>query len=244
MTSNIASSTSICLALIATSTLAVAASPESTPAASMSPSAIAATAGASAVQQLQAYSNTAYIPTGADISSIRFESVKTVKVASQRTSSWDAGFCASLQEPGGSMYCPYTRDGALVPAYRVTYSYRGQALSSDESGNDRFTFHVDLNPQGLSPTVRERLSSGKLNRSDAAGYFRLATNHGSTQETAIDEGNSSFCAGNYIDGAWTHTDRTCQDKVSYKNVATASNYVTVTVSPATAEFVAYGAPRR
>jgi hypothetical protein len=188
-------------------------------------------------KDLQPFTNIAYIPVGADLSSIKFESVKTVKVATKRTLTTDLDFCGqSYQEPGGSAYCPSSRDESPVPAFQVTYSFSGPPMGSDEYGNTRFRFSVYLRPDDLNPTVRQAISARKISRTSAAGFFKLTTSRGFVPQVSIDEQNSAFCAGYYIDGSWIHTDAKCQDKVVYKTVAVPSGYITVRVDPASPRF--------
>ncbi|MGA2722853.1 MAG: hypothetical protein ABSG79_10620 [Bryobacteraceae bacterium] len=183
--------------------------------------------------QLQPFTNIAEIPVGSDLSSIRFEGIKAVKVATTRTSITDQRYCeGGYREPGGSMYCPSVQDGSAMPAYRITYSYNGPPLGSDEYGNAHFTFSVIVRPIGLSPTVLQMMSARKMNRAAAAEDFKVATSPGFVPRVVIDQANSVFCDGSYIDGLWTHTDRNCEDKVTLKTVATPSDYITVRVDPA------------
>ena len=134
------------------------------------------------------------------------------------------------------MYCQRTADEVYVPAYRVTYSYRGQPMASDEYGNTYFTFRVYFRPDEIGPELRLALSSGKIGRTAAAEFFALTTSRGSIQEVLVDEANSSFCDGNYVDGNWVHTNAKCEDGIAYIDVASASPYITVNVNPATSRF--------
>lgn len=182
--------------------------------------------------QLQPFTKIAEIPVGSDLSSIRLESIKAVKVATTRTSITDKRYCeGGYREPGGSMYCPSVQDGSLMPAYRITYSYNGPPLGSDEYGNAHFTFSVTVRPIDLSPAALQAISDRKMNRAATAEDFRVTTSPGFVPRVVIDEANSVFCDGNYIDGLWTHTDRNCEDKVTLKTVATPSDYITVRVDP-------------
>jgi len=188
---------------------------------------------AAQITDLQPFTNIAEIPVGSDLASIRFEGIKLVKVATTRTSITDQRYCeAGFPEPGGSMYCPFVQDGSLAPAYRITYSYTGPAIGSDEYGDTRFTFSVTVRRLDVSPAVLQMMSAHKINRAAAAKDFRLSTFRGLVPRVAIDDANSVFCAGNCIDGLCTHTDRNCEEKVTYKTVATPSDYVTVRVDPA------------
>jgi hypothetical protein len=191
------------------------------------------------ITELQPFTHLAYIPAGSSTSSIKIEDVKLVKVATIRRSVTNERNCnQSFVEPGGSMYCQHTADESPVFAYRVTYSYRGQPMVSDEYGNTYFTFGVYFRPEEISPRLREMLASGKLRRNAIAEFFELTTSRESVMQTVIDEARSSFCDGNYVDGNWVLTHPRCEDKVVYTKVASPSAYVTVRVAPARLEAAA------
>jgi hypothetical protein len=196
------------------------------------------------VTELQPFTHAAYIPFGADLSSIRFEGINAVKVAVKQRQVTNVGDCnQSWPEPGGSMYCQRTADESYVPAYQVTYSYRDQPMASDEYGNTYFTFHVYFRPDEIGAELRRALSSGKIRRTAAAEFFALTTSRGSSQETLVDEANSYLCDGSYVDGNWVHSNAKCEDRIAYINVASASPHITVNVNPAVSHFEA-AAPRR
>jgi hypothetical protein len=210
---------------------------------------MAEASGEYVVTNLQPFTHVAYVPAGADLSSIRFDSIKAVKVASTRTTVQNYRYCLQTsQEPGGSMYCPYVQDSSPVPAYRVTYSYSAPPLASDEYSSTRFTFSVVLRPEDLDSSVLQTMSAGKIGRAAAAEGFKFTTSRDSVQEIVIDEANSSLCAGNYIDGVWAHSSPVCEDRVAYKTVTVPSDYFTVTVDRASAPAAALTAqasvPRR
>lgn len=188
------------------------------------------------VEEINPYTHFAYIPEGADVSSIRFEGAKAVKVATQRKSTTDVRYCEAVMQgdPGGSMYCPYTQFQAPSTAWRVTYSYHGQAMASDEFGNGNFTFSVYLHPSELSPTVRENLSGHRVSKADAASFFDLRTSRDPVRRVVINETASTFCEGRFVDGLWMNTDAQCEDRVSYMTITTPSTYITVSVNPALA----------
>jgi len=198
------------------------------------------------VEDLHPFTHFANIPDDADLSSIKLAGVKRVKVATQRKSTTDAGYCEDQQfrDPGGSMYCPYTQLESPSAAYQVTYSYRGQPLASDEYGNTYFTFSVYFRPDELSPAVRETLAKHRISKADAAEYFSLSTYRAPVRQVAIDEAASTFCDGNFVDGSWTQTDSKCEDKVTYKTITAPSEYITVRVDPALSqqEQAASGSP--
>lgn len=192
------------------------------------------------VTDLQPFTHVARISAGAELASIKLESVKAVKVSTRRTSVTNEQFCEKeYHEPGGSMYCPYTRDESPAPAYQVNYSYSGQPLASDEYGSTRFTFSVYLRPDELSPEARQTVSTGsKLSAADGEGFFKVTISRDTYRSVAIDEEKSAFCSGNYIDGNWTVDNPQCQARVVYKPVTTPSGYITVKVDPAPRRFEA------
>jgi len=207
-----------------------AADPEGKSTSAVTPAPVAAR-----TTDLQPFTHTAYIPAGADLSSIKFESVKTIQVPTAGVSFADERYCqVALRETGGSLYCPEVRDESPVPAYQVTYSFSSPAMASDEYRGTRFSFSVYMRPADLSPAVREALSERKMTRAAAGKAFALTTSRGSVERQAIDETNSVFCGGAYTDGAWTRTNAACQDKVSYKTVTVPSDYIAVNVEPASA----------
>jgi len=177
------------------------------------------------------FTHFARIPVGADLRTIRFEKVKTVKVRAVVASTGDANYCreAGSRDPGGSMACPQARGGAPVEAYEVTYSYTGPPLASDEYANRNFTFSVYFRPNELSPDAQRAIAARKISRADAAGYFAVSTYREQAGRVAIDDTKSRFCPGTYVDGVWTHNDPRCEDKVVYREVSEPSGYITVQV---------------
>lgn len=179
------------------------------------------------------FTHSASIPATSDPKSIKFERVKLTKVFTRVKITSDPAYCADLQfrDPGGSMYCPYTQDEAPADVYEVTYSFIGQPLASDEYGNRFFTFHVYFRPEELPSRLRRALANGKIKRAELATYFDVTTSRPAVRAAVIDEANSSFCEGNYVDGMWVHDNPSCQDKVSFKTVTTPSDYLTIQVEP-------------
>jgi len=201
----------------------------------------AATAGSASITgrdvveitELQPFTHVAYLSVGSDVSSIKLEGIKAVRVATKRRSITNQQYCDQFwSEPGGSMYCQRTTDESSEPAYRVTYSYRGQPMASDEYNNPYFTFSVYFRPTEISLKLRDMLSSEKISRAPVAEFFEITTSMDSIQQVVIDEANSTFCDGNYIDGTWIHTNPKCEDRIAYKKVASPSPYITVRVDPA------------
>ena len=186
------------------------------------------------VEDLHPFTRVAYLPPGSDVETIRFEKAKTVKVPTKITYTTDTNYCEQVmmfEEPGGSMECPRTETGSLKLAYEITFSFRGQALASDEYGLRYFLFQVYFRPDELGPEVRSALSDRKLNRAQAAGYLSVKTYRESLNQVVIDEQRSKFCAGTLLDGIWTRTDPACRDRINYKTVTTPSDYITVRVDP-------------
>ena len=184
------------------------------------------------VTDLHPFTHTAYIPMGSRLSSIRIEAIKLVKVATKRRTVTSERYCAQpWTEPGGSMFCERTTDESSVPAYRVTYSYSGQLMASDEQGNAYFTFSVYFRPDEISPQLREVVALGKIQRAALAEFFTIATSSELVQHMAIDQANSTRCDGNYFDGDWVRTNPKCEDNIAYRKVAIPSSYITVKVDP-------------
>jgi hypothetical protein len=179
------------------------------------------------------FTHFAYIPVGADLGTIRFEKVTMVKVPAGFQYTTDPDYCQELafRDPGGSIACPSAQSEAPVPAYEATYSFTGQPLASDEYGGRNFTFSVYLQPGELAPDVQKALAGGKLSRSDAAAYFAVNTYREAVRRVAIDNQQSHFCDGNFVDGMWAHTDPGCNDNVVYAAVTVPSGYITVKVEP-------------
>ena len=149
------------------------------------------------VIELAAFTHVAYIPVGADLSSIKFEGIHAVKVATKERSVTNLHYCDErlTTEPGGSMYCPLVTLDSAVPAYRVTYMFTAPPMASDEYGNTSFTFSVYFSPDDISPSLRQALLSGKVSRAKASEYFRISASRDSysARQVMIDEANSTFC---------------------------------------------------
>lgn len=184
------------------------------------------------ISDLHPFTHIAYIPVEADLSSIKIESIKAVKLATKQRSVNPRDCNELWAEPGGSRYCPLITEESPVPAFRVTYSYRGPSTASDEIGRSTyFTFDVYFRPDEIRPGVLRALSSGKISRSAAAEFFQLTTTGDSIQQDAVDQANSTFCDGTYVDGSWIHTNPRCEDSITYQEVASVSPYIKVNVDP-------------
>jgi hypothetical protein len=184
-------------------------------------------------QALHPFMDVAYIPEGSDLSTIRFEKVRAVLVPAKIRYSTDASYCAGLgfRDPGGSAFCPSAAVESPVPAYEVTYSFDAPPMASDETAGRRFTFQVFLRPDDLTPKARKALSDRKPNRANIAEYFAVSTYRQTVRQTVIDESQSSFCDGSFVDGNWTHNSANCVDKIAYKTIAAPSGFITVRIDP-------------
>jgi hypothetical protein len=189
--------------------------------------------GSVAAADLHPFTHLASIPADSDPESIKFAKVRATKVFTERNSSMDPGYCDDLQfrDPGGSMYCPHVQEGSPALAYEVTYSFTSQPLPSDEYGERNFTFQVYFRPEELPQALRTAISAGKVKGAEVGTYFNVATSRTPVRAAVIDEANSSFCDGNYVDGNWIQQDPKCQDKISFKMVTITSDYITVRVEP-------------
>jgi hypothetical protein len=186
------------------------------------------------VKDLEPFTHVAVIPVGSDLPSIRLQGVKSVTIPTRTRSTTEARYCeqAALRDPGGSMYWPFVEPEGFTRAYQVTYSYEGPPLASDEYGDRHFTFSVYFRPEELGSAEQEVLSRRKGGPAEAAELFTLMTSRGSETRRVIDEDNSTFCQGTYVDGAWAQTNPTCKANVKFKTITAPSDYVTVRVDAA------------
>jgi len=179
---------------------------------------------------LQRFTNIAYIPEDADLSSIRIKGVKAVKILVKRRSVINPRYCGQRwSDPGGSMYCPSTTDESRVPAYRVKYSFQAQPMASDEYANKRFTFSVYFRPDEFSPELRRALSTSTFHKSAAGELFNLTTWRDSAQQIVIDQPKSVFCDGNYVEGNWVRKNPKCIDRIALRTVMSPSPYTAVRI---------------
>ena len=183
------------------------------------------------VKDLNHFSHVVRIPVGADLSSIRFEQAKLVRVPTKVRFAEDTRYCEQLafRDPGGSLYCPNASFESVTPAYEITYSYDGPPMSSDEFGGKHFTFHVYFRPEDFSETMRKMVLAKKAARSDLAAAFTVTTSRDPERRVVIDEANSRLCDGNYVDGAWQHKDPQCIETIKSKAVTAPSDYVTIRI---------------
>ena len=185
------------------------------------------------VEDRHPFTHVADIPASSDPATIRFEKVKATKVFTKVKFTKNEHDCRELQfsDPGGSMFCPYTQDESPEPAYEVTYSFMGEPLASDEYGGRYFRLQVYFRPEELPPALRRAIAAGKVKRAELASYFDVTTSRLPVREAVIDQANSRFCDGNYMDGNWINSDPHCRDQVSLRTVMVPSEYITVRVEP-------------
>ena len=186
------------------------------------------------VKDLEPFTHAVVIPAGSDLASIRFQGVKAVTIPTRTRSTTEARYCeeAASREPGGSMYCPLVQPEAFTRAYQVTYSFEGPALGSDEHGDKHFTFSVYFRPEELGPAGRAVLLRRKGGRAEAAELFTLTTSRQPGTRRVIDEDNSTFCKGTYVDGLWVQTNPKCENNIRFKAITAPSDTITVRVDPA------------
>ena len=195
-----------------------------------------ATGAARGEETLQPFTHVARIPADSDTGSIRFQKAKMVKIPTTIEYTMNPEYCKEIafRDPGGSMFCPFARTGTPATAYELTFSVVGSPLASDEYGNRNFTFEVYFRPDELAPDVRQAISNGKRSQSDVAGSFKVSTSREPVRKIVVDEAESHFCAGNFLDGSWTTSDAKCKDQVNYKALAAPSDYISVRIDPSEA----------
>jgi hypothetical protein len=152
------------------------------------------------------FTGTVAIPADADTRSIRFESLKSVRL------------------PGRPRTEPLT-------SIEVTYSYTGEPLASDEHGDRQFTFQVYFQLSGLPVALREALSGGrKPRRAQLSRLFEVSTYRAPVPRYVLDERRSVLCDGTYLDGSW-QPDDDCDETIRTKAVPGLSDFLTVKVTP-------------
>ena len=165
------------------------------------------------ITDLQPFTHVAYIPFGADLSSVKIEGIEMVKVATKRRSVTNAAYYEQpWSEPGVRCTVSASRTNRMYPPTGSRYSYRGQSMASDEYGNTYFTFRVYYRPDEISPDLRRAASSGRIGWSASAEFLRLTTSRESIQQVVIDRASSTLCDGSYVDGNWIHTNPKCEEQ--------------------------------
>ena len=179
-------------------------------------------------RELDPYTNVASIPATVDPSTIRFEKLKMVELASKTQTTSDPQDCKERQfrDPGGSS-CETVKVLERVKAVEASYSFIGPQMGSGEGDNSpsRQGFSVYLRPEELPVSGPVE----KLNREQAGSLFLISTSRPMVQQKVIDNQNSHFCEGSYVDGSWVQTDRTCKDQVRYEMRNVPASYLAVQV---------------
>jgi hypothetical protein len=176
--------------------------------------------------EINPFTHVASIPAIADPSTIRFEKLKTVEIASKTKTTTDAARCKELQsrDPDGSS-CQTTTVLERVKAVEASYSYNGLELSAGENVPGRDTFSVYFRPE-------EVVVDGpveKLKRDQAAAMFLVTTYRPMVEQKVVDKQHSHYCDGNYMDGNWVRTDPKCEDQVQFITQTAPSPNFTVQV---------------
>jgi hypothetical protein len=189
------------------------------------------------VKDLNPFTHVVQIPAGADLSSIRFQHAKLVTIPTKDRFTENTRDCEQLafRDPGGSMYCPNATFEGATQAYEITYSYDGPPMASDEFGGKHFTFHAYFRPDDFSAATRKMFSAKKAARSDVEAVITITTSKDPEPRLVIDEANSRFCEGNYVDGAWQQRDPHCTETIMSKTVAVPSDCVTIRLGLSPAE---------
>jgi hypothetical protein len=185
------------------------------------------------MNEVNPFTHLASIPVGVDPSTIRFEKLRRVELASKTKTTTDVQRCKELQfrDPDGSS-CQTTTVLERVAAIEARYSFSGLGLGTGESTPGRETFSVYFRPEEVAADGPVE----NLKRDQAASIFQLNTYRPMVEQKVVDKQHSHYCEGNYVDGHWVHADPKCQDQVQFISQAVPSPYLTVQVetrNPAT-----------
>jgi len=182
----------------------------------------------SPTRELDPFTHVASIPATVDTSTIRFEKLKTVDLASKTQTTKDLQDCKERQfrDPDATN-CEIIKVLEHVKAIEADYSFIGPQLATQEGnfGASRQTFSVYFRPEELPVSGAVE----KLNREQAGSLFEVATSRPMVQERVVDKQNSRFCEGSYVDGNWTQKDAGCKEQVQYSNRTVPSEYWAVAV---------------
>ncbi len=162
--------------------------------------------------ELDPFTHMASIPAGVDPSSIRFEKLRAVDLASRSKTTIDPQRCKEMQfkDPDGSG-CQTTAVLDRVKAVEARYSYAGVELASGESVPGRSEFSVFFKPEEVNADG----PVDKLKRDQAAAMFQVTTYRPMMEQKVVDKQHSHYCDGNYMDGSWVQTDPKCQDQLQF-----------------------------
>jgi hypothetical protein len=178
------------------------------------------------MNEVNPFLHAASIPASVDPSTIRFEKLRRVELASKTKTTTDLQRCKELQfrDPDGSG-CQTTTVEERIKAIEASYSYNGLALSSGEAAPGRETFSVYFRPEDV--VVDGPVE--KLKRDQAAAMFQVNTYRPMVEQKVVDNQHSHYCEGNYVDGTWIHTDPKCQDQLQFVTQSVPSPSMTVQV---------------
>lgn len=177
------------------------------------------------VDQLNPFNNVAAIPATVDPSTIRFEKLRTVDLASKTQTTAYPELCKDRQFRESDSACQTVKVLEKVQAIEARYSYAGPAMSAGESVPGRDSFSVYFHPEDLA-------SAGpveKLNREQAESLFDVSTTRPTVQKRVVDKDHSKYCDGNYVDGNWVRKDANCKDDVQYISQSAPSTNLLVQV---------------
>jgi len=183
----------------------------------------------SPTRELNPFNNVASIPATVDPSTIRFEKLKMVSLASKTQVITNAQDCKERQfrDADGSG-CETVKVLERVKAVEANYSYIGPQWSTAEGeiiAPTRQTFAVYFHPEELPATK----PADKLNREQGESLFAISTSRPMVQEKVVDRQHSRYCQGNYVDGNWIQKDSGCKDQVQYETRTVPSEYWAVNV---------------
>lgn len=182
----------------------------------------------SKTRETNPFINVASIPATVDPSTIRFEKLKVVDLASKTQTTTDPD-CnqRQLRDPDGSG-CETVKVIEKVKAVEADYSFIGPQTSSGEGeiGPTRQSFYVYFRPEELGVSGQVE----KLNREQAGSLFDISTSRPVVQEKVIDQQNSHFCDGSLVDGNFVQKDPKCQQQVQYTTRTVPSQYWAVEIN--------------
>jgi hypothetical protein len=172
------------------------------------------------------FTHVASIPAIVDPSTIRFEKLRTVQLASKTKTTTDTQNCKDRQfrDPDGTT-CQTITVEERVKALEAMYSFNGPVIATGETIPGRQTFSVYFRPEevGVDGPVE------KLKRDQAASFFQVSTSRPMVEQKVIDKQHSHFCEGNYVDGSFVRKDQKCQDDMQYITQTAPSPNLTVQV---------------
>jgi hypothetical protein len=185
------------------------------------------------IEDISPFGGVALIPADADTRSFRFEGLKAVRIPTRIRYTADPHYCRdTVAQAAGSMFCPQVHMEASIDAYRVTYSYTGEPLASDDRSGRRFTLEVYFRPSDLPQPLLTLLAADRSpGRALASPYFEVAASRPLVHSFVSDDARSRHCAGYYIDGSWVQFDDDCEETLRTKPAELPSDFITVKVTP-------------